>query len=92
MTRGWEGKYVTLGSFLRKELGEALRIGPKISEELTLFLRRLTATRPFRWKGCGSSLCSTGGANVNPVTSGSFLRKELPDRAEDRSENNLAKT
>jgi hypothetical protein len=23
----------------------------------------------------------------NPVTSGSFLRKELPDRAEDRSEN-----
>ena len=35
MTVGRGGKYVTLGSFLRKELGEALRIGPKISEELT---------------------------------------------------------
>ena len=29
-------KYVTLGSFLRKELGEALRIGPKnMRKELT---------------------------------------------------------
>ena len=31
------------GSFLRKELGEALRIGPRIRKDPTLFLRRLTA-------------------------------------------------
>ena len=30
MRTGREGKHVTLGSFPRKELGEALRIGPKL--------------------------------------------------------------
>ena len=37
-----KGKYVTLGSFLRKELGEALRNTENMRKELTLFLRRLT--------------------------------------------------
>ncbi len=31
------------GSFLRKELGEALRNTEKLRKDLTLFLRRLTA-------------------------------------------------
>ena len=47
MTRGWECKYVTLGSFLRKELGEALRIGPKISKDLT----------PLSSVACGATRC-----------------------------------
>ena len=49
MTRGWEGKYVTLGSFLRKELGEALRIGPKISKDLTPLFS--VAYGDTRWPG-----------------------------------------
>ena len=51
MTRGWEGKYVTLGSFLRKELGEALRIGPKISKDLTPLSSVAYGDTPFLWKG-----------------------------------------
>ena len=33
MTVGREGNPVTLGSFLRKGLGEALRIGPNILQK-----------------------------------------------------------
>ena len=39
------------GSFLRKELGEALRNTEELSKDLTLFLRRLTAPPPSSGRG-----------------------------------------
>ena len=93
---------VTLGSFLRKELGGALRIGPKrFRKELTPLssvaygvhsehilkeqsdAQNVVSRFPFRGHplpvegGSGCSTCSTGDSKANPVTLGSFLRKEL---------------
>jgi hypothetical protein len=49
-------------------------------------LRRLRRHPLPEEGGFCSSPRSTGNTEVNPVTLGSFLRKELPDRAEDRPE------
>lgn len=49
--------------------------------------------KPFEWRneageytGFDIDLMNMVGWEANPVNAGSFLRKELPDRAEDRSE------
>ena len=51
MTSGREGKYVTLGYFLRKELGEALRNTENMSKELTPLSSVAYGATPFLWKG-----------------------------------------
>ena len=45
------GKTRNAGSFLRKELGEALRIGPKIGKELTPLSSVASGATPFLRKG-----------------------------------------
>ena len=57
------------------ELGEALRIGPDLFSERpdAPILRRLRRHPPFpKEGGSGSSACTTGVTNVNPVTLSSY--------------------
>ena len=48
--------------------------------------RTRSPTNPVRWSNSSFFATSAGGGTM----SGSFLRKELPDRAEDRSESQIA--
>ena len=67
-------QYRNAGSFLRKELGEALRIGLNLFSERpdAPILRRLRRHLLPKEGGYGTSSCGTGDTNVNSVTLTSY--------------------